>query len=134
MDRRVPDIDPPEKYKFKDRYSWRVFARILSDSEMENVDLFAEKFGKKLAKAFNDNVSTKWTYPKPTQFAGVKNKGPDGIIKYLPDYFMPDSVVLYCKFCFEKAIESGDLFKDSELMAALFPGVEKPELFFENGI
>ena len=36
-------------------YHWRVFIRILSDEEMEDVDTFARMFGRRLAKAFEEN-------------------------------------------------------------------------------
>ena len=131
FDRRIPGVEPPRKYRFKDKYSWRVFVRIMSDSEMSDVDDFANKFGKKLAKAFNDNASTKWDYPKKTEFAGVKNKG-NAPIDSLSSYLMPESVVFFCNFCFEKSIKSGDFFENDDLMAVMFPGVENPKLLFNN--
>lgn len=130
FDRRVPGIKPPQQYKFKEKYSWRVFVHILSDSEMNDVDNFADKFGKKLAKAFNDNISKRWDYPKKTEFAGVKNKGKKAVIDNLPSYLMPHSVVAYCKYCFESSIKTGAFFKNNELMELLFPGVENPSYLF----
>ena len=130
--RRMQGVEPPEPMIFDEIYHWRVFIRILSDEEMGDVDTFARMFGRRLAKAFEENISMKWRYPKPTVFVGVRNEGVSSRVSYISTYIMPEAVVEYCRFAFYDAIEDGTLFENTELMNALFPNVTNPSILFDD--
>lgn len=112
----------------KGNWNWVMYLRPITDEDMGDVIGLARKWGHDVVDFFNDFIVPKH-YDRPEVFQLDSICTNESSILNISDYLVQRSVIHYVKEFFNKLINDGSFFEESDLLDTFFPGVKDVRAF-----